>query len=72
MADLLRISVAIATYNREKYIGKALMGLLMQDLPYSAFEVLVIDNNCSDATMQVVESFQRAHPELQIRTMMLS
>lgn len=70
MAELLRISVAIATYNREKYIGKALLGLLNQDLPYAAFEVLVIDNNCSDATMNVVKDFQEAHPQLQIRTML--
>ena len=37
MAEPLRISVVIATYNREKYIGKALMGLLNQDLALSAF-----------------------------------
>jgi glucosyl-dolichyl phosphate glucuronosyltransferase len=70
MADSLRISVVIATYNREKYIGKALLGLLHQDLPYEAFEVLVIDNNCSDATMQVVGEFKEAHPEMRIRTML--
>jgi glycosyltransferase involved in cell wall biosynthesis len=70
MAESLRISVVIATYNREKYIGKALMGLLQQDLPFSAFEVLIIDNNCSDATMQVVGAFQAEHPELLVRTML--
>ena len=69
MAEPLRISVVIATYNREKYIGKALMGLLNQDLALSAFEVLVIDNNCSDASMQVVADFQKAHPEMRVRTM---
>lgn len=69
MAESLRISVVIATYNREKYIEKALMGLLNQDLAFSQFEVLVIDNNCSDATMQVVDAFQKAHPELRLRTM---
>ena len=70
MAEPLRISVVIATYNREKYIGKALMGLLNQDLALSAFEVLVIDNNCSDASMQVVADFQKAHPEMRVRTML--
>ncbi len=69
MAESLRISVVIATYNREKYIGRALEGLRCQTLDFSEFEVLVIDNNCSDSTMQVVEMFAKAYPEFPLRTM---
>lgn len=62
----LRISAVICTYNREKYIGQALEALRVQELPYSQFELVLVNNNSTDRSWEIMESFRAAHPEMQI------
>jgi glycosyltransferase involved in cell wall biosynthesis len=60
-----RVSVLITAYEHERYIARALDGVLEQrDV---AFELLVGDDFSSDGTRAVIERYARAHPEL-IRT----
>jgi glycosyltransferase involved in cell wall biosynthesis len=47
------VSVVICTYNRCDQLGKALTAVLSQ-APGVAYEVIVVDNNSSDATREVV------------------
>lgn len=49
------ISVVITTYNRAGVLGRALEGLSRQEAPGLRYEILVVDNNSSDATRAVVE-----------------
>lgn len=58
------ISIIICTYNREKYIGKVLEALAKQN--YSDYEIIVVDNNSTDATPQIAKDFKQSHPELNI------
>jgi glycosyltransferase involved in cell wall biosynthesis len=54
------ISVVVCTHNRAELLASALRALQAQALDGSAFEVLVIDNNSSDATREVVAGFPGA------------
>jgi glycosyltransferase involved in cell wall biosynthesis len=51
------ISVVISTYNRSEVLPQALSSILTQDAIDCAYEVIVVDNNSSDATRAVVESY---------------
>ena len=58
----LKVTVAIATYNRADYLRQTLAGLVVQQFPRDHFEVIVIDNDSSDHTCAVVAEFASAHP----------
>jgi glycosyltransferase involved in cell wall biosynthesis len=49
-----QISAIICTHNRDTYLGAAIDSLLMQEFA-AGFEVVVVDNNSSDRTREVVE-----------------
>lgn len=54
-----KISVAMATYNGEKFILKQLQSIYDQsDKP---FEVIISDDGSSDATVEIVQKFIRDH-----------
>ena len=60
------ISLVICTYNREKFIGEALDSLANQSLSPELFEIIIVNNNCTDNTEQVCKNFIAIHPELDI------
>lgn len=51
------ISIVIPAYNEEKYIGPCLQSLVWQKTKHS-FEVVVVDNNSTDATKKIALSFK--------------
>jgi len=51
------ISVIIATYNCERYIGRAIRSVVNQSFPKERYEILVVDDGSTDHTRQVLESF---------------
>ena len=59
------ISVLICTYNRAKYLGPLLNSLAANDLASTAYEIIVVDNNCTDDTPQVCATFAQTHPSIQ-------
>ncbi len=63
------ISVIICTYNREKYIGALLESLAANDLPKTDYEILLVDNNCTDNTRAICGDFAKKHPSLTFRYM---
>ncbi|MBI3887090.1 MAG: glycosyltransferase [Opitutae bacterium] len=54
---LPKVTVAICTYNRARLLRQTLAGVARQDYPADRLEVLVIDNNSTDATPAVVAEF---------------
>lgn len=59
----MKISVILCTYNRCQSLAKVLDSAAASTLPNSVdWEVLVVDNNSTDQTLEVVESFARRHP----------
>ncbi len=61
------LSVLICTYNREKYIGNLLESIAANDLPKSEYEIVLVDNNCTDNTREVCEAFTMAHKDVNFR-----
>jgi GT2 family glycosyltransferase len=50
------VSVTIVTYNSGRFIKKCLESVLDQDYPF--MEIIVIDNNSSDGTVDILEPFE--------------
>ncbi len=61
------VSVVVCTYNRSDSLIRALESLCRQRTAASAYEVIVVDNNSSDDTRSVVDSFRRLHPNVVYR-----
>ncbi len=57
----VRFSAIICTHNRDTYLGAAIDTLLAQDFP--DYEVIVVNNGCTDNTEAVVQS-RLGHPRL--------
>ncbi|MGH8639481.1 MAG: glycosyltransferase family A protein, partial [Burkholderiales bacterium] len=51
------VSVVLCTFNRSQLLGGAVEALLRQDPETPAYEVIVVDNNSTDATRDVIEGF---------------
>ncbi len=60
------LSVIICTYNRDKHILRALESLVQQDFDRSAFEIIVVDNNSTDRTPEIIYRFKQEYPSYNI------
>lgn len=61
------VSHIICTYNRATYLSKALEALAHQNYTdFNDFEVVIINNNSTDNTRQVVDSFEMQYPHIQV------
>jgi glycosyltransferase involved in cell wall biosynthesis len=67
MPGTLDISVIVPTYNRGRQLEPLLASLLAQDTRGVRYEVVVVDNNSTDDTRQVVEAFAHADMEGRLR-----
>ncbi|MCC6081345.1 hypothetical protein COC60_06190 [Bacillus thuringiensis] len=52
-----KVSVTVCTYNRGNIIGECIESILKNNIEKDLFEVLIIDNNSTDNTKEVVEQF---------------
>ena len=52
----LMISVAMATYNGEKYLQAQLDSILQQSLPVD--EIIIVDDCSTDKTVSIIEKYQ--------------
>ena len=61
------LAAIICTYNRAKYIGNLLESIAANDLPKSEYEIVLVDNNCTDNTKEVCEAFVKTHKDVNFR-----
>jgi len=59
----MKISVIIPAHNEEKYIKKVLDALYKQNFSKKDFEIIVVQDNCTDKTWIEVDSYQRLRCE---------
>lgn len=64
---LIKISLVICTYNRDKYLPEALESIKNQSFDNTQFELIIVDNNSTDATASICEEFISRNPLLNIR-----
>ncbi len=62
--DRPSVSVAVSTYNRAQVLPHALESLLDQDCDPARYEIVVVDNNSTDGTRRIIESFAAKAPNL--------
>lgn len=56
------LSIVICTYNRAFILPDCLESLVSQHTQETPFELIVVDNNSSDHTRQLVKSYQTTYP----------
>jgi len=61
-----KVTIIIPCYNSEKYIEKCLRSALSQT--YDNFEVIFVDNDSGDDSLEIAEKIQEEFPELLIDT----
>lgn len=61
------LTVIICTYNRAKYIGNLLESIAKNDLEKAAYEIVLVDNNCTDNTRVICEAFAESHKDVNFR-----
>src|ERR1700685_229360 len=57
-----RVTVAVLTYNRARYLRETLAGIVRQAYPAEFWDLLVIDHNSTDGTQDAVASFMASPP----------
>jgi len=61
------ISIIIATKNEERNIGKCLDAVLAQSFPAENIEIIVVDNNSTDKTRQIINEFNERLAPLHLK-----
>jgi Glycosyl transferase family 2 len=57
------VTAMVATYNYERYLGRALDSVLAQDYPADRLEIVVIDDGSTDGTPELLERYRTAFPD---------
>ena len=75
MQEMNMLSVIIPVYNEAETIEKALLQIYQQKYIHTndliskdLYEVIIVDNNSTDATLQKIRQFSEKHPDLAILT----
>lgn len=58
------VSVALATYNGEKYLQVLLDSLLAQTYPY--LEIIAVDDRSTDNTVELLQQYSLLHPNIKV------
>ncbi|MDR0206453.1 MAG: glycosyltransferase [Bacteroidales bacterium] len=61
------LSIIICTYNREKYIYNLLQSLALNSFPTELYEIILINNNCTDKTEEECTQFKQDYPQVNFR-----
>lgn len=60
------LTIAICTYNRSHIISNVLISLLQQTIPSENYSLLIVDNNSTDQTQELVTSFKNKFTNIRI------
>ena len=58
------ISILVTVYNREAYLAETLKSIL--DSSYEEFEVIVVDDNSSDGSLEIARQYAAGDSRLQV------
>ena len=65
MREGIKISVVICTYNRAAYIQEAMNSLYDQTIDKQHYEIIIVNNNSTDNTIQVCKEWITNHSDAQ-------
>ncbi len=61
------LSVILCTYNRDKYLYNVLKSIAENDLDPNQYEIVLVNNNCTDNTESECQRFQHDFPNVVLR-----
>jgi len=64
--DLPKVSVIIPAWNEEKSIERTVESAFSSNYPEEKFEVIVVDNNSKDKTMQIAKKLKQKYKKLKL------
>lgn len=64
MKDLPLVSIALCTYNGEKFLSKLIDSIISQD--YSNIEIIITDDCSNDTTRQILEAYQKKDERIKL------
>jgi glycosyltransferase involved in cell wall biosynthesis len=62
MSALPEVSVVLPTYNRANELERAVASALNQTVPAETYELIVVNNNSTDGTSELLDRLTRQHP----------
>jgi glycosyltransferase involved in cell wall biosynthesis len=67
MNENKKITIAICTYNRDKYLSETLESILRQTADPITFQLIIVDNKSTDSTASIAKDFLFNNPQLNIK-----
>jgi len=64
--DLPKLTIIIPCRNEEKFIGRCLDSLMLQNYPKNKMEILVVDGASEDKTREIVKSYSQKYPFIKL------
>ncbi|HWP47161.1 MAG TPA: glycosyltransferase [Candidatus Limnocylindrales bacterium] len=56
---MIDVSIVVPFHNSERYLMECIEGLLSQDYPRERYEIVMVDNNSTDASVRIVKRYPR-------------
>ena len=66
MENGLKVSVVIVCYNESKNIEQCINSILSQSYPHELFEVVIVDNNSMDGTIDKIKKYKDSADNLEL------
>ncbi|MBC3759024.1 glycosyltransferase [Hyunsoonleella sp. SJ7] len=62
----MKLSILIPMYNSEELIGNCLDSLLIQNLPKEDYEIIIIDDESSDKSVEIVQDYAKKYTNISL------
>lgn len=61
-----RLSIIVPVYNVENYLAKCLDSLLSQDIPFSEYEILIVNDGSTDKSYGIAQAYTKKNPVIRL------
>ena len=63
---MIKLSIITTVYNSANYLEKCLNSLLNQDIPFTDYEIIVVDDGSPDNSAELARSYAEHYPNIRI------
>jgi glycosyltransferase involved in cell wall biosynthesis len=63
---IMKLSVIVPAYNVEKYLARCLDSILNQGLPYSDYEIVIVNDGSTDSSIAIAEEYQKKYANVKL------
>ena len=60
------LSIITPVYNSSRYLSKCLDSLLLQDLPYGEYEIILVDDGSTDNSCEIAEEYCKRYENIRL------